>query len=65
MAKPKHRLKQLTKLLSTILAPRGSKPPKRSLDARQASSAPLQDDTEGLSISGDVTITLYTLQCNS
>lgn len=65
VAKPKHRLKQLTKLLSTILAPRGSKPPKRSLDEYQASSAPLPDNNEGLSISGDVTSTMYTLQCTA
>lgn len=35
-----HRLKQLRKLLSRILAPRGSKPARRLLDACQASSVP-------------------------
>lgn len=48
-----------------ILAPRGSKPAKCSLDVCRASSDPLWDNTEGLSISGDVTITMYVLQCNS
>lgn len=40
VAKLEHRLKQLTKLLSRILAPCGSKSTRRSLDVCRASSAP-------------------------